>query len=450
MTKYYWFLLLLPFLLVGGAKTCIAQTQEMVQLIVHTMQPSSDKQTESHKASFAVYDVTKSFYQLRKKGFTVEETQQIIARQGTSAGSFLMEKLVKSNNDGEDVAIFDLRESTNQIGNVYLVNETTHIADAFVGSQNVVVVLPLYDSYDHPQKAIHLYPKMNQEPSAIVFEKKLVEEKNTYSIGEKIYYQLDIQFPNGIATEETCVVTDSATKELELLTESLKVHSEEKRLENLTFHSHSQGFSIAFNGQDLQDLAGKTVRINYQMRLRQDAIADQSIINQATLDIGTASLSRSTRIRTGGKWFQKVTKDKEQQVLEDAMFMIKNQQEEYLHLKDGKYCWKKRARDAITLTSDRNGLFSINGLADGEYLLEEIKAPKGYKRNPYAVSFVVKSMSYAINGQPSEPLKITNQKQETSFLFPKTTDEKISVGMIGGISIIGSFIIYQKNRSKEE
>lgn len=177
MTKYYWFLLLLPFLLVGGAKTCIAQTQEMVQLIVHTTQPSSDKQTESHKASFAVYDVTKSFYQLRKKGFTVEETQQIIARQGTSAGSFLMEKLVKSNNDGEDVAIFDLRESTNQIGNVYLVNETTHIADAFVGSQNVVVVLPLYDSYDHPQKAIHLYPKMNQEPSAIVFEKKLVEEK---------------------------------------------------------------------------------------------------------------------------------------------------------------------------------------------------------------------------------------------------------------------------------
>ena len=67
MTKYYWFLLLLPFLLVGGAKTCIAQTQEMVQLIVHTTQPSSDKQTESHKASFAVYDVTKSFYQLRKK-----------------------------------------------------------------------------------------------------------------------------------------------------------------------------------------------------------------------------------------------------------------------------------------------------------------------------------------------------------------------------------------------
>ena len=261
---------------------------------------------------------------------------------------------------------------------------------------------------------------------------------------------LDIQFPNGIASEETCVVTDSATKELELLTESLKVHSEEKRLENLTFHSHSQGFSIAFNGQDLQDLAGKTVRINYQMRLRQDAIADQSIINQASLDIGTASLSRSTRIRTGGKWFQKVTTDKEQQVLEDAMFMIKNQQEEYLHLKDGKYCWKKRARDAITLTSDRNGLFSINGLADGEYLLEEIKAPKGYKRNPYAVSFVVKSMSYAINGQPSEPLKITNQKQETSFLFPKTTDEKISVGMIGGLSIIGSFIIYQKNRSKEE
>ncbi|MDY4306840.1 prealbumin-like fold domain-containing protein [Enterococcus mundtii] len=51
---------------------------------------------------------------------------------------------------------------------------------------------------------------------------------------------------------------------------------------------------------------------------------------------------------------------------------------------------EKRARDAITLTSDRNGLFSINGLADGEYLLEEIKAPKGYKRNPYAVSFVVK------------------------------------------------------------
>ncbi|EME3506644.1 hypothetical protein [Enterococcus faecium] len=52
-------------------------------------------------------------------------------------------------------------------------NETTQLADVFVGSENVFVVLPLYNSYDYPQKAIHLYPKMNQDPSVVFFEKNL-------------------------------------------------------------------------------------------------------------------------------------------------------------------------------------------------------------------------------------------------------------------------------------
>ena len=152
-----------------------------------------------------------------------------------------------------------------------------------------------------------------------------------------------------------------------------------KRLENLTFHSHSQGFSIAFNGQDLQDLAGKTVRINYQMRLRQDAIADQSIINQATLDIGTASLSRSTRIRTGGKWFQKVTKDKEQQVLEDAMFMIKTNRKNTA-FERWKILLEKRARDAITLTSDQKWLIFHQWLSRRRiFYLKKSKHQKGIK-----------------------------------------------------------------------
>lgn len=85
---------MLPLLLIIGAAKSTAQTEERVQLIVHTADLVSDKQT-NEKASFAVYDVTKAFYQLRNKGFTVEETQQIIARQGTSAGSFLMEKQTK-------------------------------------------------------------------------------------------------------------------------------------------------------------------------------------------------------------------------------------------------------------------------------------------------------------------------------------------------------------------
>ncbi|EMF0453163.1 hypothetical protein [Enterococcus faecium] len=52
MSKCYWLLLLLPFLLLCGAKTCVSQTQEMIQLIVHTTQSTLDQQMESHKASF--------------------------------------------------------------------------------------------------------------------------------------------------------------------------------------------------------------------------------------------------------------------------------------------------------------------------------------------------------------------------------------------------------------
>ena len=105
MKRKIWLILfLLPMLVLAFPKTSLAQSEAMIQFRLHKL-IGTNEQSENigilnneqgiNGASFAVYDVTNAFYQLREKGFDLEEAQQIIARQGTPAGDFIMEKITR-------------------------------------------------------------------------------------------------------------------------------------------------------------------------------------------------------------------------------------------------------------------------------------------------------------------------------------------------------------------
>lgn len=458
MKRKIWLILfLLPLLVLAFPKTSLAQSEAMIQFRLHKL-IGTNEQSENigilnneqgiNGASFAVYDVTNAFYQLREKGFDLEEAQQIIARQGTPAGDFIMEKITRTVDNEEGVAVFDLPEKEQEKDKVYLFVETSEGLPDSDPTQNMVVVLPIYDEKGQKQTTVHLYPKTTQPSSSLVFEKKLAEKVDNFSIGDTIRYSLKLQLPDRLSNEETCVISDHADQELAFLPATLEVLVAGEKMQEFTVHNQENGFSLVFAKDKLASLAGQTVNIKYQMQLKKEAIADQAIYNHAILDIGEDSISQTTHIRTGGKWFQKVASNNERQPLEGAAFLVKNQNGEYLHLIDGVYHWEKKAKDALTLTSNASGLFSVNGLKDGDYQLEEIKAPAGYVKNQSSISFTVKSMSYAVDGQQSDPLKIGNKEKNQSLFFPKTNEQKAAYFVIGIVIVLGCISILIKEREK--
>ena len=62
---------------------------------------------------------------------------------------------------------------------------------------------------------------------------------------------------------------------------------------------------------------------------------------------------------------------------------------EYLNETANGYRWQKEKALAKKFTSNQAGEFSVKGLKDGQYFLEEISAPKGYLLNQTEIPFTV-------------------------------------------------------------
>ncbi len=95
----------------------------------------------------------------------------------------------------------------------------------------------------------------------------------------------------------------------------------------------------------------------------------------------------------------KVDSDNTATKLQGAEFKLKNANSQYAVVDaDNKVTsWVDAEADGSTLTSGANGLFSVTGLDDGTYYLEETKAPAGY--NLPASDFEVKITATTANGQ---------------------------------------------------
>ena len=73
------------------------------------------------------------------------------------------------------------------------------------------------------------------------------------------------------------------------------------------------------------------------------------------------------------------------------------------------YQWQREKAGAKRFTSDQAGEFSVKGLKDGHYFLEEIQAPKitCLIKKPFRLWL---KNSYTTNGKAATPLAIINKK----------------------------------------
>jgi LPXTG-motif cell wall-anchored protein len=102
-------------------------------------------------------------------------------------------------------------------------------------------------------------------------------------------------------------------------------------------------------------------------------------------------------VTTGGQRFVKVDA-RNGRKLAGAQFVIRNQAGEYLTRQQQHNQWKVvsggitsryQQEKLVTLTSNVDGSFSVDGLTGGKYALVEVRAPAGYVRSRHPVTFTV-------------------------------------------------------------
>lgn len=440
-----------------------ATEPDMVQITLHKLlfpngqlpenQPSDGQEKELlqtyrglNGATFQVYDVTESFYHLREKGKTVEETQTEIAKNGVSSGTFIAEATTETLNNEDGIASFSLPvKDHKKREKAYLFIESKAPEVVKEKAENMVVVLPVYGQNDQELSSIHLYPKNeeNNYPDP-PFEKVLEESRDDFTIGDKITYSLYTTIPMNILDYQKFVLSDSADGALTFLPNSLTISSNGQKLsEGFVIHTKPHGFEIAFSIPSLEKYAGKNLNISYQMQLNSTAQANKEINNNGTLDFGFGISTKKVSVYTGSKQFVKIETNKPNKRLAGAVFLIKNKAGNYLQRTANGYKWTSNESDALHLTSDKNGAFSIIGLRTGDYWLKELKAPSGYILSETEIPFTI-STSLSEDKETVGRLKVVNRKENSRPFLPKTNETKnillVVVGMVFASLAIWLFI----------
>ncbi|HFU3789441.1 TPA: pilin N-terminal domain-containing protein [Streptococcus suis] len=140
--------------------------------------------------------------------------------------------------------------------------------------------------------------------------------------------------------------------------------------------------------------------------------------------------------------------------LENAEFVVKNEEGKYLVLnttsQDTETAWVEAAQKA-TATVFRSGVdgkFAVKGLKQGEYQLEEIKAPQGYALPSTTVPFTVGPNSWGTTDELTE----TNfqQVKNKKIIIPQTGGIGTVVFTVVGLSTMVFAFIAMKKRQAEE
>ncbi|HEM6031544.1 TPA: isopeptide-forming domain-containing fimbrial protein [Streptococcus suis] len=140
--------------------------------------------------------------------------------------------------------------------------------------------------------------------------------------------------------------------------------------------------------------------------------------------------------------------------LENAEFVVKNAEGKYLVLnttsQDTETAWVEAAQKA-TATVFRSGVdgkFAVKGLKQGEYQLEEIKAPQGYALPSTTVPFTVGPNSWGTTDELTE----TNfqQVKNKKIIIPQTGGIGTLIFTVVGLSTMVFAFIAMKKRQAEE
>lgn len=270
----------------------------------------------------------------------------------------------------------------------------------------------------------------------------------TADFGEDILWIIRPEVPGDIATYDSFVVIDTFGPEMDY-TNNLAVYADNTEITSYN-DSYANG-ELRIEFTSLGDLAGvQELRIEFTTAFNDTAIMGMDYYNSVDLEFNNgyddydATEEDEPYAHTGGKAFEKV--NKEDEGLPGAEFLIYKGEGMYLQ---SDYSWGAKAT-AWTFVSDADGYFEIQGLAYGQYFLEEIKAPEvdgiQYRLLDNDYEFTVNANSYYSNVADlaaADPAEIENSPEIT---LPQTGGVGTLVFSIIGLGLMGSSVkLYKKS-----
>lgn len=251
----------------------------------------------------------------------------------------------------------------------------------------------------------------NEVPSV---EKKVkagssYEATNTAKIGDTVEFKTEINVKKGAANY---VLHDKMDAGLTLDSSSIKVTVEgadvtadaTKYTIKTTDMTHSDcTFEIVFADAYVAGLADKTIVVTYNATLNSNAVVGGTgNKNDTYLKYGNDNNTTHGTTTTYTYEFDIVKTNEENQLLEGAVFSLYASEEAPTPMNlvaagsTGVYRLPTKD-DAATVTTFTAGKVTIQGLANGDYYLEEITAPKGYNKLDHRVKITINNADLKAN-----------------------------------------------------
>ncbi|HCM89722.1 MAG TPA: isopeptide-forming domain-containing fimbrial protein [Vagococcus sp.] len=399
---------------------------------------------------FTVYDISKEYYDLMKvENANQEDVSKELSNKYVTPDAGATNKITSIITDAEGLAVFsklptksaELSDDKQKIDAVYVFVETKTPDSITISKKSAPIVLsmPVFafenDTYDteNPLENVHLYPKNETTTDKKTvsnldqFDKVEVGGKTFWNLvtGSVIEFDLDLALPADMTKTESYSVLDTPSEGLEFIETPFVVsginnEGESKDLiagtdYNVKKEGNGFQFDLIMTSDTVKSLNGGKLKISYSMKLTAEVRPDELQNNSATVSVDNKPQPSITPkdpevpvvFGTGGKKFIK-TDSHNGDGLEGAEFIVKkgNEFAEFEVNKKGEYAfvkWTNEKNEATKIVSAAKnnkydltvGSFSVIGLKQGGYQLEEVKAPSDkYVKLTKDVTFDVVQGSY--------------------------------------------------------
>lgn len=302
------------------------------------------------------------------------------------------------------------------------------------------------------------------DPTATIHDKNDVpfsktEDKDNIELGGTVTYTITGKVPNttGFGTYEY-IIEDKMSKGLDFNDDVIvKVDGAElaKDKYEYTKNADEKGFTLKIHVMDIQNNVGKTITVTYTATVNSDGVAVISK-NEAKLTYSnnpvdstdTKTISQEQKVYNAKINIVKYDSSPDQspestKKLGGAKFILKNSDNKYYKYNTTKDVieWVDKA-DADVFETTIDGKASINGLKDGNYILYEIEAPKGYNplKDPVTIPINGKDSSGIIQANNlTVGVDIGNSK---GALLPSTGGIGTTIFyVLGGVLVLGAAVV---------
>ena len=426
-------------------------------------------------SEFTVYNVSDQYYSLIK-GSDQNTAIAKIQQDAASVAPDYAKKVDAKTTAGQGQATFANLPLTDSNGKyiVYLFVETKTPNNVTITKRAVpmVVAMPIYklDANLKPtndiNKDIQLYPKNEtakdtKEFSNLAQFNQVTVNGTTFAnvtTGDTLNYKLTVNIPANIGDSNAVTsykINDKPSAGLALVAGTVKVGSLVKDTD-YKITEHDGGFTVDFtlSSAAVKALAGQKLQLTYDMTLTATVDPDALQSNKASVQINNDTeqqITPPTPVGTGGYKFTK--KDAQTgKVLKGAEFVVtskdqkkyasfvQNANKDYVFAK-----WVDAKDDTTKVVSDDNGSIRVIGFVNGDYVLNETKAPSAnyVLLKDGTITFTVEHGKYGASN--------LDVKNTPKGLLPSTGGAGIyAFIIIGAAMMIGAYIWFKKSRQQAE